>query len=374
MSQITTQIIQQIYDTIDNPDHWQEVLNEISKTTRSNHTFMVTRSSVDDEPLGFFEEGFEEGHFDLYRAHYYQVDVWTKNLANHPFNQFHPSHKVFDDRQFLNTEIYNDFAKPADIRHSIGCLLSPAGSDFITELAFMRGKSQQQYDQQSIDTVNAYLPHIEHSMSLAQKLYAQNVKSKNLFSAFDHLPEAVIVCKEAFKIEFFNQAASDIFCGSNLFRVSSNNTLSFQSTDTQARFIKASNDSLHSLSGTGKGIHYLYLNDQNTAYRLTIKPWLHKRISPCGELTSPGLILTLQTCATSRTVHPQEITLHFPLTSAEAHICAQLCNGLSAEQIAHYRNAQLSTVRQQIKSCLAKTDSSSQLEMINKILRAILVY
>ncbi len=367
------EIIQQIYETIDQPNAWDDVLQQICHVSGSSHAFMAARSSVNEEPLGFFEQGFEDGHFNRYQEYFYQIDVWTKNLATQRFNEFHASHTLISDQDFLKTEIYNDFAVPADIRHSIGCLLAPPESEIITELAFMRGNSQDHYNPDTVDAVNTYLPHIQHSMSLAQKLHFQGAESKKLYTAFNELPEAIIICRATNQIEFYNLAAEGLFKTSSLFKLTLNNRLQLQENQDQERFTQLAEQCLSSLSGGKGGTQQLYLRDKNTPYRLTLKPWFQTKMSPWGEIKTPGIILAIHACATSRIVLSEELMSHYPLTQAEADICSKLCNGLSIEKICDSRKSSLGTVRQQIKTCLSKTQSISQLDMVNKLLRLVLI-
>jgi len=371
-------IIHMIYETIESPDKWDQVLQQISRKTGSSHAFMAARSGVDESPIGFFENGFENGHFERYQEHFYQVDVWTQGLAFNKFNQFHASHEVCDDKSFLNSEIYNDFARPVDIRHSIGCLLAPPGENIITELAFMRGTQQQHFDRQTISQVNTYLPHIQQSLTLAQKLQSIQQEKVKVDEVFNGLSEALIVCSNQNQIEFYNRAAESFLNRTKLIKPNLKNQLIFQNSEIQARLLEASEACLNSLDGIQTSIEpcfkkQFYFSDNATQYRVQLKPWLHKRMTPWGEQRIPGVVISIAPSAMSRYIAPEEVQEHFPLTRSEADICSRLANGMTLQAIAEIRDASLSTVRQQIKTCLAKTSSGSQLEMLNKLLRLLLV-
>ena len=60
-----------------------------------------------------------------------------------------------------------------------------------------------------------------------------------------------------------------------------------------------------------------------------------------------------------------------PLTLAEAEVCLSLCDGLSSEQIAQQRLVSVTTIRQQIKSCLKKLNCSSQVELVATLLKRL---
>lgn len=141
-------IVKQIHSTIEKPELWRDILVRLSNVLGSSHAFIASRSSVDHSPSRFVAHGFESGHFETYQDHFYKVDMWTQGLAQHDANQFHPSDLVCNDKSCVHSEIYVDFAKPAAIRYSIGCLLATPDSQLITELAFMSGQDSDYYSNQ----------------------------------------------------------------------------------------------------------------------------------------------------------------------------------------------------------------------------------
>lgn len=358
--------IQQIYSTIERPDTWQDVLGGIAKDLNSTHAFIASRSGVDEEPLGFFETGFEEGHFDKYQNHFFSVDVWTQNLAKHSFNEFHASHQVCDDREFLKSEIYSDFAKPVDIRHSIGCLMLPQEQDLITELAFMRSLGQEHYSADTIRRANIYVPHIQKSLEIAHNLRANKLDYQNYLRLFDHDSEATILCKVDGTILYSNES-SDLFWKNRTFKLLSPVTpiLVFNQAKHQQRFLTACFDCIH--SHQIESAFYIELSE--TQYRVTVKPWLYDRVTPLGKVSTPALIVRLQASATQMNLNPELVSDYFGLTMTESKVCIELCEGQVAKSIAGKLDISIYTVRDHIKKSLMKTRSKNQAELINKIVR-----
>ena len=367
----TSEIIQQIYGTVEQPDSWQQVLHSISEHLDSTHAFIAARSSVSDEPVGFFESGFDAGYFERYQAHFYQVDVWTQGLARHRFNQFHPSHAVCDDKAFLQSEIYNDFARPAAIRHSIGCLLTPQDDDVITELAFMSGADRQHFSAPQIAAANCFLPHIEHSLGMARRLHASGSRNGDLYSILDNLAEAVVVCDGRDRILYSNRSAETLFRDGTLLskRFGIHPQLQFGTSASQTRFEELAQDCLISLRGGSRQRRQFFLQTPATHYRVSIKPWLHNCISPWGMTKVPSLIITVHATATQLELDAAELAREFGLTQAESAVCCLLSKGLTLTEIAAQRGSTANTIRQQIKSCLAKTETRNQAELVNRFIR-----
>ena len=151
MSQFTIHDVTEcIYDCIANPEGWRTTLGMAANYLDSSHSFIAARSAELGQPIGFFEYGFDSGYFEKYQQHFYQVDLWTQGLANYRFGEFHASHQVCNDHLFVKSEIYNDFARPANIRHSIGSLTLQPENDLIIELAFMAGRERDFYTKKQI--------------------------------------------------------------------------------------------------------------------------------------------------------------------------------------------------------------------------------
>ncbi|MCE0559245.1 hypothetical protein [Motilimonas sp. E26] len=362
-------IVKQIYSTIEKPELWHDVLMRISDALGSSHAFIASRSSVDHSPSRFVAHGFEPGYFETYQDYFYKVDMWTQGLAQHDANQFHPSHLVCNDKRFVHSEIYTDFAKPAVIRNSIGCLLAKPDSPLITELAFMSGPDTRYYSQQQVAVANAFLPHIEHALEMSLRMQQANaVGTQN--ALLDALPEAIFVCDYQAELHYFNASAQVLLSKSKLFQLSflSSRRLTFASSAADAQFKMALSCSASS-HGTELDEHF-YTRDAQNIYRVTIKPWFHQVLTPIGPHSLACSMVMIQACANQIKIYPQEIMSLFSLTLAEAEVSSLLCAGTLVDEIASIRHATSNTIRQQVKACLAKTGSRNQAELVAKIIRS----
>ncbi|MFO6424090.1 helix-turn-helix transcriptional regulator [Motilimonas sp. KMU-193] len=363
-------IVKQIYSTIEKPELWQDVLIRLSEILGSSHAFIACRSSVDHSPSRFVAHGFESGHFETYQAHFYKVDMWTQGLARHDVNQFHPSHLVCNDKQFIHSEIYTDFAKPAAIRNSIGCLIAKPESSLITEIAFMSGPETVYYSQQQVAAANAFLPHIDHALDMSLRMQQANATNTQ-HALLDVLPEAIFVCGRHTELHYFNASAQVLLSKSKLFQLStfSSRYLAFASSAVDAQFKMALGVS--ALTCGTEFDERFYAWDAENIYRVTIKPWFHQVATSIGPQTLACCLVMVQACASKLKIHPQEIMSLFSLTLAEAEVTSLLCAGSLVEEIAILRHATSNTIRQQIKACLAKTATRNQAELVAKVIRSV---
>ena len=358
-------LIYQIYSTIEDPGSWSEVLANISRQLDSTHAFIAAREDVNQQPFAFIEQGFVDGHFELYQQHYYKVDVWTKSLAVQPPNRFHASHKVFNDKQFVQSELYNDFARPVDIRHSIGSLNIADSGDMLTEVAFMRGKRQQQYDEQTVQQANRFLRHIQQSLAIAHKIQLLGDNSLSLDVFLNKSLDPMLVVNADNQVLNLNQAAEFLLRSSGIFRVSLNKTLSFFNLRAQGQF-EALKQSVS--SGAAGASNYLLIQTAGGHYKLLVQPWLQSSMSALGGQKVAAFLLTVSFVKSEAEVPVRDLCDLYGFTLAESEVAHLLCKGNKSSDIAEMRQTSVATVRQQVKSCMAKAGCKSQAELVSKIL------
>lgn len=78
---------------------------------------------------------------------------------------------------------------------------------------------------------------------------------------------------------------------------------------------------------------------------------------------------TVEELSTERTVPPAAIADALGLTPAEARLCAALARGLSVGQAANALGVKVTTVRTQLRSVFAKTETANQSQLMRVLLR-----
>ena len=367
------EIIELIYGTVSKPDTWSDVLSRISDFSDSTHSFLTERKGVHGEPISFYEDGFSHNYFRKYGEYFYQVDVWSQNLAKYKTSQFHESHKVCDDKFFLNSEIYCDFAKPEGIRHSLGLFLGDPHSDLTTEMAFMRSNGQSHYDQETVKGINRFIPHIQQVQNLTRRLYKTELHSQNLENVLDDLDEAVYLCNKELKIEYLNQRGRQLLNRSKLFSGRKESLLLREKRD--AEHLKTLVfEAVNIKSETNLFVkRHLLLSDGQQPYLVSISPWNRKIMALFGEQSEFGVKLSFLPVDTRKLPNKEDLARIYKITITEAEIVKLLCGGVSISDIAVKRGTTLQTTRQQFKSCMQKLGCKRQVEVAIKVLGQCLI-
>jgi DNA-binding CsgD family transcriptional regulator len=366
-------IIELIYGAVEQPSSWNGVLKQISEYSHSTHSFFTERKSVNGEPINFYEAGFSNNYFDKYGDYFYQVDIWSKNLALYTPNQFHESHKVCDDSQFLNSEIYCDFAKPEGIRHSIGLFLGDPYSDHTTEMAFMRSHDQTHYEKETVNQVNRFIPHIQQVQNLARRLYKLESRNQTIEELLNQLDEAVFLCDKNLKVEYTNRTAQDLLQHSKLFSGRQEYLQLRDKADAEileALVLDATNIKSHINTFTKR--HVIFF-DGKSPFLVTVSPRHRKNEILFGQQPEFGAKVSFLPVDSRKLPPEAELVAIYGITMAEAEVMRLLCTGMSSDDIAQKRETSLKTCRQQIKSCMHKLGCTRQVELVIKVLGQCLI-
>ncbi|BDY05587.1 helix-turn-helix transcriptional regulator [Ferrimonas sp. YFM] len=364
-----SELIRMIYQAVEEPHLWTEVLKGVAGFSESNHCFLLAREGLHSQPLGFYDYGFDEHYFERYNQYFYQVDVWSQALLPHAPGQFHASHWVYEDNLFLNSEIYNDFARPSKIRHSIGCLITHSDG-LITELGFMRSQDQSHYTDEQVKTSNLFVPHIEQAITMARRREFLETQRAQLIGLFDSSSIPTFICTQGGKLLYRNHQAEQFAQGAGVL-AGRESEFRFAETDHQLTFNRLRHESMQFIDGQGsESPGRELLTWPGGRVWLHVRPWNWSTDGIWGEQSGCALLVTFEPCSGGRVPQIEWIAELFSLTQAEAGICRSLCSGMTSEQIAVARGVSVKTVRQQIKSCLKKTGTSSQVQLVSTMLLA----
>lgn len=356
-------LIYQIYNTLYDPNTWQETLATIAESLDSTHVFLLARNHASSQPIAFVESGFENNYFKQYQDYFYQHDIWTNSLIGHAENQFHASHKVCDDNTFLQSEIYNDFASPAKIRHSMGCLITNPSQGMVAEIGLMRGLDQPHYSDNLQSRANRLVKHIQQSITIAQHLQLQNIELHGFQQFLNSYKHAVFICNSKGRLAQYNSTTDHLLRTANLIKKDSAGNIAFIDGNAQKNFEKA--------LSTKETINIQYsfsLAHTSGVSKVKIQPWIYAQPQTLGLHRQAAVMVEIKPIRQHIHLVLTDLIHHYGLTRAEAEVVQALCRGSTLQEIAHLRKASIHTIRQQVKFCLNKTTTRSQAELVSKVL------
>lgn len=366
----TSRSIELIYDAITRPELWSEVVESLVRDTGSNSGLLSVERRDHSAVLAYSDYGFDDAAMDAYAEYFVAKDIWLDGLSARPFNQFHLSHEVTPQKEFLNSEIYNDWGKWHDVHHATGVYIN-SRDDVVLRFAVQRSKKEGEYSRGEQQALDRIAPHLRRAITVHDELF--NLKALNNSSSriLDQMPFAAFLLNEKCVIQYRNAGADELLRTAAAFS-EKGNVLSVR--DPYKRdFEKLT---LHCvLAGQGHdittgGAFQIKSTSEGPVYEVSVTPLVVDDFRLCFQYRRILALVIIREVALVKQL-PERITDMYKLTGTESEVARLLCIGLSASQIAGELGRSFHTIRTHIKNILEKTETGSQKQLVVKLLSGI---
>lgn len=245
----------------------------------------------------------------------------------------------------------------------MGCLITNPSQEMFAEIGIMRGREQAQYDEQTQRRANRLVRHFQQSLGIAQRLQSHHFGIAAFEQFLNSQKEAVFICDEQGRLLQHNNAAERCLQASNLLKTIYPNHLLFIDSTSQKKFDLA----LSQISVINTDYSFIVTNSSGV-FKVRIQPWMHAQTHSLGVVRSSAAMMYIYPLRCAIDLALCDLISHYAFTKAEAEVVQALCRGTTLQEIAAMRNASIHTVRQQVKTCLQKTGTRSQAELVSKVL------
>lgn len=234
-------------------------------------------------------------------------------------------------------------------------------------IIFMTNRHQKYgaFNNSELLQMNLLAPHIENAVSLRLKLYESDRNNDSLAVALSHVSKPLVVINSMAKVATANDAAMSLIGKSKLLNIDDSKSLcspvrriNRNLTDGIAMGI------VQSLKQTAT-TNMIFADDGYEKIAMSLTPLISE------ESAGNGVLIELFDYQLDIEVDTEKLQSLFDCTQAEANIAIELMHGLSAQDIVEKNGVSIHTVRQQIKSLLAKNGYHKQTELIAMLMRAL---
>lgn len=183
------ELVESIYDAPFKESGWQEVVSKILKAFNSTAAgfFVQTR----DNGLGnYCFDGIDDSQMKLYEDHYASVNPWfsTPNLMRP--GEVHTDYsleRLSNDRNaFVDSEFYQDWCKPQEMRHAMGGSLLDFDGNLLN-ITFHRPSLAGYYTKREIFIYKQLSRHLLKAVQLGEKLDQITTRNTVLDDVLDQL-------------------------------------------------------------------------------------------------------------------------------------------------------------------------------------------
>jgi DNA-binding NarL/FixJ family response regulator len=363
-------VIHSIYESVENPTRWQQVLADLCDNFNAQQAVLWRKDSTGKQVLAHFSHNVDRRYERQYRQHFHTVDVRAQALEQRAPGRGYASHTIFPDKEYLKSEIYNDFCKPQDTRHTLETTVLPQHSGQQVHLGLHRGHDFQPFEEEAVTAINRLLPHITQSVQLAEVLSRSSDENVALQGAIEHLADAVAVCDMDRQPLHQNRALIELMELRGLVRTNSRGCLMFIDADHQGQFEALLRETIGSATrGSSFGApRSVQIQTRDQRYVVRVAPWIPATSNAYSSAQAPGFVVFIREIQQRKAPIAENIVAAHHLTRSEGEIGKFLCQGLSPADIADQRGVATSTVQQQIKTMMRKLHCHTRAELVALLL------
>lgn len=356
------------------PETWPEALDAISRCVGSPRAVMYSVRPDDGSVLAFRSHNIDPAYGSRYLSYYHQVDPWLECARHLDSGRLLRGTEIVPDTTMRQTEHYNDFLKPQDIRFLLTGLTGRT-STRLDILSVFHRVNQDDFDNGSVQIYEILIDHVAQAISVERALDGARICSRGLGAALDSVPKAILLLNRSGAVVYANAAADRLLSAADGLSVSDGR---LEATSPSAR----------------KSLDRLLRDAGDVPFRTRFKRRLTKvprksgghpyvvRAAPIESTTdiadvndlpeSPRLLVTV---SDPEARHPApavgELQVMYGLTPAEANVAVELSRGATLAEIAERQGIAVATARKYLRSVFDKTGTHRQAELIQRLVTEV---
>jgi DNA-binding CsgD family transcriptional regulator len=352
-----------IYDAVPDASRWQAFLESFVHATRSDRGTLALFGSTLPGCQIICWYGWKDQEIRVYMERYAAIDPWGAHdrLGE---GEVCASEDLCPLDTFQNTVVFREFYGPCQILHGCGGIIlrTDAGTSALT---VARGKERGPCDESVLSLFRNLMPHLRRAALLHGDHASMRAQLATFTGHLDRYPQAFFLTGADARVIYANAAARETIAGPDCLAVR-NGRLSLA-----AAYQRELQDAIATVTGgTGLPLRNVELprGTGKSPYHLLVMNVPSLGALPLGTSQPAAAILVIDS---ESAIEPDLAILRelFALTPAEARVTGRLVLGRSVEEIASESGVSVETVRSQVRSILAKTNTGRQGELISLVLR-----
>jgi len=350
--------MQLIYQAGLDSEQWPAVLDRLGELLGASMTCLVRHDVATSEGAMVAVRADPEVA-RRYTEHYAKLNVFAQRAGNRPAGTCMTDRAVLSKQELFKTEFYADFLRPQDVHSILSVYVLPEDG---TRVAFGRPHRSGEWEQEQIDLLRPFAPHLQRAALINLKLGASRLSEMSSAEALDRLAQGVILVDAESRPLFINRSASEILADVDglcvdRFGLSADNP---SQTATIRRMIAAvSNNSEAPAAGGAVGV---LRRSMRRPLSVVIAP---ARVEPSWFYNQrPAAIVFVSDPERSARVPLYHLQQFYGLTPAEATVAIEVSRGRGLQAVAATLGITLATVRTHLQHVFEKTGTRRQAELV----------
>ena len=362
------ELVDLIYRAAGNPAGWATLCHRLGEVCDGTTTNVIHRQIPSQETNISDGWNVDPASVSEYVSYYGRRNIW-RTFRPHLLSaeSVNTSQMMCPDHVLLRSEFYNDFLRRHNFLH---CLVATLRNDATTSsyLTIERPKSSESFGDEDCRLLRSLVPHLVRALQLHDRIQGLEKKASVLEESLDRVPAAIALVDSRGRVLFLNRPGAALFlqqkyvwltpAGIQVGRTSEHKYLTWL---------------IRGATGTGSGAAFHPGGTMNISRDGYQRP-LHVLVSPLrtealylGKAIPTAIIFI--TDPERKPWMPMEwLRQLYGLTPAEARLAQLLASGSSLKEASEQLEVAMSTVRSQLNSVFAKTNTNRQSELMQLLL------
>ncbi len=351
-------VIEQIYDAALDSGKWGRVTELLNEIFASKTSALYSLNFDNNCYQSFHISGVNDSFLSEFKELYFTRDnPWLKSEPLHEpgiiRTDTHLSHYLKDNKILHNSTYYNEWLKPQQLNHSLGCTLS-ANKSMKTNLTLFRPSDVGVFTQSEVSKFKIICRHLHRAFNTATRLESFNLTAQLADEAMRQLSCATIVLNNMGKVININDYGMTLLKKQNFLTVVNDQICASEviANNNLKQFIMLGD---HTIENKMRLVF-----KENITFSLTLVD-LCKGVSPLVSAESvPTKLLLVKEIPADFKLSIQQ----YDLSPSEVQLTKFLCSGLNLKKSAETLNITYETARSYLKIIFQKTETHKQIDLI----------
>ncbi len=364
-----THLIEAIYQTVQTPESWAELLGEMVTATGSRSARLLVMNTAANRVLTSTKVNIDDDHHRKYTDYYVNLCPWRPELKHKPPGRLYSTYLHFSCRQpdFYRTEFFNDWARQQDIHHGL-CGTVYGDSERSVQLLLQRTCGQGHYTEQDTLFVNTLVPHLQHALLAAGQIARARVEADAIARAAESEILPFLLLDRELRIRYCSPLAEKLLVeGEVLTSRNGRPVLIDHSCDRRLKkLLRQSLDGAISRTCAG-GSSIAVQRPGRLNLHLLLRP-VHPAMPLLAGETDVFIAIYCHDPQAAVRLDKERLSELYELSAAETRVAAALVATPDSEDLARQCCISLNTLRSHLKSVYLKTQSNSRAELMKRLL------
>lgn len=233
-------------------------------------------------------------------------------------------------------------------------------------ISFSRPEGEENFSGPELEAMDILMPHLARAFRTYFSLLEVRRESRIVKSAFDRIPQAVMIVGRDHRPLLVNSSAEKLISDERCFRKDKDGRII--SVDGNPKISEMIDAVFGPREPGGTPLTNVALLETDSGARpLEVMVALYEGLKDSAIRPEPAAVIFV-TDPGSRPATPEALMAIYGLTPAEAKVAVLLAEGLSVDEVAAHLGVSLNTARTHLKRAMAKTNTTRQTGLVKLVL------